>query len=74
MSPSSYETIGSRVKVRLGQANWSHAIVVLDWRLQFHQCHVIIVVFVGVILWMFDDSLNGNILFISLQSVKVMFT
>ena len=74
VTPSSDVTISSSIKVGLGQAHGSHAIVVLDWCLQFHQRHIIVVVFVRVILGMFDNFVDCHILFISIQVMKVVLT
>lgn len=74
MSPSGHKTVGSCIEVRLGQTHWSHVTVVFDWRLQLHQSYVIVVIIIGVIFWMFNDSVNGDILLIALQSVEIMFT
>lgn len=74
MTPSSDVTISSSIKIRLGQAHGSHATVVLDRSLQFHQRHVIVVVLVRVILGMFDNFVDCKNLFISIQVMKVVLT
>ena len=66
--------MGSCIEVRRCQTHWSHVTVVFDWRLQLHQSYVIVVITIGVIFWVFNNSFNGDILFIALQSVEIMFT
>ena len=74
VAPPSYETVGSSVELSLGQTHRSHVSIVLDRVFQFYHCHIIVVIAWRVIFWMFNDFVDGHVLFVALSSIKIIFT
>ena len=74
MAPPRDETVCSNVELCLGQTHRSHVSIVLDWALQFYHGHIIVVIAIRVIFWMFYDFVDSHVLLVSLNSIKIIFT